>query len=169
MQHAILLRANLVRRRLMGQALRGAAAYFGLLAFQTAAASCLLWVSLPIFRRLISRLGESQELEPLRLATIVGSVVVLQSCYWVRLQRIPIYVPFYNVLIGHLLLFCSRASFFFGGAFFSVTFFRHIPELGALPPFSQGAIKALAIIATLFSLFCYSFELERLGKAIGKL
>lgn len=150
----------------MGQPSRWAAAYGGLLALQTAAASCLFWVILPIFRRMISRLGEPQELEPWRVAAIVGSVVVLQLCYWVRLRLVPIHVPFRNVLIGHLLLFSSRASFFFGGAFFSVVFFRHVPELGALPPFGQGAAKALAIIAILFSLFCYSLELERLGKAI---
>lgn len=150
----------------MGQASRGAAAYFGLLAFQTAAAFCLLWVSLPIFHRLISRLGQAQELEPWRLAIIACSVVVLQSCYWVRLQCVPIHVPFHNILVGHLLLFSSRASFFFGGAFFSVVFFRHVPELSALPPFGQGGTRVLAIITILFSLFCYSLELERLGKAV---
>jgi hypothetical protein len=150
----------------MGQASRWAAAYTGLLVLQTAAASCLSWMILPIFRRMISRLGEPQDFELWRLATVMGRVIVLQVCYWVRLQRVPIYVPFQNVLIGHLLLFSSRASFFFGGAFFSVIFFRHVPELGALPPLGQGFAQALAIIAILFALFCYSLELERLGKAI---
>ena len=150
----------------MGQASRWAAAYGGLLVLQTAAASCLFWMILPIFRRMVARLGEPQNLELWRLATIMGCVIVLQSCYWIRLQRIPIYIPFRNVVVGHLLLFASRASFFFGGAFFSVIFFRHVPELSALPPMSQGIAKALTVLAILFSLFCYSLELERLGKAI---
>ncbi|WP_244479962.1 hypothetical protein [Methylobacterium sp. Leaf94] len=78
----------------------------------------------------------------------------------------PLSVPFRNVLVGHLLLFSSRASFFFGGAFFSVVFFRHLPELEVLPPFGQAVTKGITIIAVLFALFCYSLELERLGKAI---
>ena len=153
----------------MGQPSRWAAAYVGLLILQTAAASSLLWMILPIFQRMISRLGEPQVLELWRLATIMSSVAVLQLCYWMRLQRVPIYVPFQNVLIGHLLMFSSRASFFFGGAFFSLTFFRHVPELDAIPSFGQGSAKAIAIIVILFSLFCYSLELERLGKAIEEL
>ncbi|TXN00056.1 hypothetical protein FV242_23300 [Methylobacterium sp. WL64] len=145
---------------------RWAAAYGGLLILQTAAASCLLWIMLPIFRRMISRLGEPLDLELWRLVTVIGCVTVMQSCYWIRIQRVPIYIPFRNVVVGHLLLFASRASFFFGGAFFSVIFFRHVPELSALPPLGQGFAKALAVLAILFSLFCYSLELERLGKAV---
>ena len=150
----------------MGQLSRWATAYGGLLVLQTAAASCLFWMILPIFRRMVSRLGEPQDLEVWRLATIMGCVIVLQSCYWTRLQRVPICIPFHNVVVGHLLLFASRASFFFGGAFFSVVVFRHVPELSALPPLGQGFAKALAVLAILFALFCYSLELERLGKAI---
>jgi hypothetical protein len=149
----------------MAQSSRGAVAYGALLVLQTAVASSLLWMILPIFRRMVSHLGEPQDLDPWRLAIIGGGVVVLQSCYWVRLRYVPIFVPFRNVLVGHLLLFSSRASFFFGGAFFSVVFFRHVPELGVLPPFGQAAAKGTTIIVILFSLFCYSLELERLGKA----
>lgn len=150
----------------MGQPSRRAATYGGLLILQTAAASCLFWMILPIFRRMVSRFGEPQVLELWRFATIIGCVLVLQSCYWIRLQRVPICIPFHNVVVGHLLLFASRASFFFGGAFFSAIFFRHVPELSALPPLGQGFAKALAVLAILFALFCYSLELERLGKAI---
>ncbi|KQO69207.1 hypothetical protein [Methylobacterium sp. Leaf89] len=132
----------------------------------TSDSSSLLWMILPVFRRMVSRLGEPQDLEPWRHAIIIGGVVVLQSCYWVRLRYVPLSVPFRNVLVGHLLLFSSRASFFFGGAFFSVVFFRHLPELGVLPPFGQAVTKGITIIAVLFALFCYSLELERLGKAI---
>lgn len=145
---------------------RWAAAYGILLVLQTAAASCLLWIMLPIFRRMISRIGEPLDVELWRLATVIGCVTIMQSCYWIRFHRVPVYIPFRNVVVGHLLLFASRASFFFGGAFFSVIFFRHVPELSALPPLGQGFAKALAVLAILFSLFCYSLELERLGKAM---
>lgn len=65
----------------MGQPSRSAAAYGALLILQTTVASSLLWMILPVFRRMVSRLGEPQDLEPWRHAIIIGGVVVLQSCY----------------------------------------------------------------------------------------
>jgi hypothetical protein len=50
-------------------------------------------------------------------------------------------------LVGHLFVFAGRASFFFGGAFFSALFFRHVPELDQLPPLEQGAGKVHRCIA----------------------
>jgi hypothetical protein len=126
----------------------------------------LFWADLPIFLRIASRLGQPQELESWRIAVVAGSVAVLQCCYWTRFRRVSIHVPFQNILIGHLIVFASRVSFFFGGVFFSVVFFRHLPELDVLPPIEQGSTKAFAILTILFSLFCYALELERLGKAI---
>jgi hypothetical protein len=150
----------------MGELSRGPIAYVSLLVVQTAAASCLFWADLPIFLRIASSLGQPQELETWRLAAVAGSVAVLQCCYWIRLQRVSIYAPFQNILIGHLIVFASRVSFFFGGVFFSMVFFRHLPELDVLPLIAQGVTKALAVLTILFSLFCYALELERLGKAI---
>jgi hypothetical protein len=69
-------------------------------------------------------------------------------------------------LVVHLVLFASRVSFFFGGAFFSAVFFDHLPELEVLPPLGQIIIKALYLAVVLFGLFCYSLELKRLGNAI---
>jgi uncharacterized membrane protein YhhN len=63
-------------------------------------------------------------------------------------------------------MFASRASFFFGGALFSAIFFRHIPQLDALPPLGQAIAKTLGVAALLFALFCYSLELERLGRSM---
>lgn len=111
-------------------------------------------------------MGEPQELETWRLAIVAGSVAVLQCCYWTRLRRVSIHIPFQNILVGHLIVFASRVSFFFGGVFFSVVFFRHLPQLDVLPTINQGVTKSLAVLTILFSLFCYALELERLGKAI---
>ena len=105
-------------------------------------------------------------METWRLAVVMGCVAILQCCYWTRLRHVAIHAPIRNVPIGHLLAFASRVSFFFGGASFSVVFFRRLPELDVLPSIGQGSAKALAILAILFSLFCYALELERLGKAI---
>jgi uncharacterized membrane protein YhhN len=70
------------------------------------------------------------------------------------------------MFIAHPVFFAARVSFLFGGAFFSAISFRHLPELGSLPPFGEALIRAVSIVAILFGLFCYSLELDRLGKAI---
>jgi hypothetical protein len=44
-------------------------------------------------------------------------------------------------------------------------FLQAPPELNVFPPFGQIAIKALFLAAVLLGLFCYSLELERLGRA----
>ncbi|ACS59982.1 hypothetical protein Rleg_6951 (plasmid) [Rhizobium leguminosarum bv. trifolii WSM1325] len=69
-------------------------------------------------------------------------------------------------LRGASALLRQRVSFFFGGALFSAIFFRHLPELDALPPFAQACVKSVYVAATLFGLFCYSLELARFGQAV---
>ena len=78
----------------------------------------------------------------------------------------PVTPPFHSVFVAHLLFFASRVSFFFGGALFSAIFFRHLPELDVFPPLGQAVVKLLYVAGVLFGLFCYSLELDRLGKAI---
>ena len=145
---------------------RAALFYAVLLGLQTAAAIFLFWIIFPIFLRLVSNLGAQQELGlPFQLAALSG-VAVLQVCYWTRLRWVPVVAPFRSVVVSHIMLFASRISFFFGGALFSAIFFRHVPQLEALPPMAQGIAKAAGVLAVLFALFCYSLELERLGRAI---
>lgn len=145
---------------------RPAASYLLLLGLQTAAASLLFWTVFPTFQRIVMRSGQPQRLDASMVLAALASVVVLQVCYWVRYRHVPVWAPLRSALLGHLLVFASRASFFFGGALFSAVVFRHIPQLGFLPPLGQGLAEALGLLAVLFSLFCYSLELERLGRAI---
>ncbi|MGZ2383955.1 hypothetical protein [Rhizobium leguminosarum] len=97
---------------------------------------------------------------------VVVSAALLHCFYWIRLKWVPVTSPFHNVFVAHLLFFASRVSFFFGGALFSAIFFRHLPELDALPPFAQACVKSVYVAATLFGLFCYSLELARFGQAV---
>jgi hypothetical protein len=107
--------------------------YMTLLALQTLVATLLIWTTVPVFRRMISNVGEPLETgSGIPVATIVGAIV-LQSCYWIRFYKITVYNPFYSNVASHVVLFAGRASFFFGGALFSVVFFRHIPELSTFP------------------------------------
>jgi hypothetical protein len=139
--------------------------YAVFLFLETALASFLFWTIFPIFRQMIANLGKPQDIQSWQEFSIVLGAVALQCCYWIRYSWLPIYTPFQSVALGHVLLFASRASFFFGGALFSVIFFRHVPELDSLPPAGQALARGACIMGVLFALFCYSLELERLGKA----
>lgn len=142
------------------------AIYLSLVAVQTAAATYLFWVIFPLFRQMVTHIGEPQDLSLLVEIEIILGTFALHCAYWVRYRRIVAEAPFQNAFIGHVVQFAGRASFFFGGALFSVVFFRHVPELDALPPIAQGLTRGLIVIWVLFALFCYSLELDRLGKAI---
>jgi hypothetical protein len=142
------------------------ALYVGLLAVQTAAATFMFWVVFPLFQQLIVQLGEPQELTLPTEVKIISGTLVLQCAYWARYRWIAIWVPFYSALIGHLIQFAGRVSFFFGGALFSVIFFRHLPELDAFPTIGEVASRGFVIFWVLFALFCYSLELDRFGRAM---
>ena len=142
------------------------AAYAVLFLCQTVAAIALIALTLPIFLRMIGNLGTPQELSVWTEITILVDAAFLQCCYWTRYLWVPVYAPFKNVFAGHIFQFLSRTSFLFGGAMFSTIFFRHIPALGVLPAGGQGFVKTAILMLMLFALFCYSLELERLGKSI---
>lgn len=144
----------------------GGRTYALLLAGQSAAALALFWIVFPVFHRIVTHLGERQELPLSQQLGILCSVVILYACYWTRLKYVPVVAPLRSILVGHLCLFASRVSFFFGGALFSTLFFRHLPELEALPPLWGTSVNAFQVGAILFGLFCYSRELERLAISI---
>ena len=146
-----------------------ALAYMALLTAQTVVAGYLLWITVPIFRRLVEHAGEPVQTDANILVAIIGGALILQCCYWVRFRRVPVYAPFKSDVVAHLLLFAGRASFFLGGALFSAIFFRHVPELATFPPLAMLLSKIIAVFGSLFALFCYSLELDRLGRAVAGL
>ena len=145
---------------------RSRAAYLALLGGETLAASAIFWTVFPLFQRLAIRSGQPQQPGIALEATVIAAALLLQGCYWTRYRLVPVWAPLRSPLLGHLLLFAGRASFFFASALFSVVFFRHVPQLSALPPLGTGVAKAAAFLFVLFALFCYALEIERLGRAI---
>ena len=145
---------------------RRKAAYATLLAAQTMAASIIFWMSFPIFQQVVARSGQPQSVPASTIIPVVAAAMVLQVCYWRRYRRVAIWAPVRSAFVGHLLLFAARASFFFGSALFSAIFFRHLPQLDALPPLGQGLAKVVVFMTVLFSLFCYALEVERLGREV---
>jgi hypothetical protein len=145
---------------------RGVAAYLFLLAVQIAGALIFVWKELPAFNQLLQNPGQQLPFLPYDDLTTAGILLVMQIAYWVRLQRVPI--PFHrsNLILSHLFLFLGRLSFIFGGALFSVVFFRHLPALDSEADVVLMAIRGLLLTGALFALFCLTLEVERLGHAI---
>ena len=122
---------------------------------------------IPIFQQVVSRLGETLDIGAETVVAVSSGAITLQCCYWVRFLWVSVPTPYHNVVVAHLLMFASRASFFFGGALFSAVFFRHVPDLATFPPIAEGLVRVTALFGCLFALFCYSLELERLGRAFA--
>jgi hypothetical protein len=142
-------------------------AYLLLLAAQIIGAVFVMWNALPAFGQLVLNPGNQPPSRPYEDASTIGILLVMQATYWYRLLRIPIPFQGSSLVLNHLLLFLGRLSFIFGGALFSVVFFRHLPELDPDINILPMARRGLVLVGTLFALFCVTLELERLGHAIG--
>ena len=141
--------------------------YLLFLAVQTAGAIFVMWNELPAFRQLMRNPGEQAPYGAHEHSWTIAVLLVMQAAYWYRLSRIPIPFQGSSVLLNHLFLFLGRLSFIFGGALFSVVFFRHLPALNSDVDILLMARRGLVLLGTLFALFCIALELERLGNAIG--
>ena len=132
-----------------------------LLAAQTAGAAIVIWNGAPIYRQIVTDASRHQP-QKATLLWAVAAVVMLQSGYWLRLRFHPTLPRWENVVFSHIVLFLGRLSFILAAATFSVVFFLR-PE-GLHLPFS----RVVLLLSVLFSMFCYSLELEWLGKAFHR-
>ena len=66
----------------------------------------------------------------------------------------------HNLLLGHVILFLSRLNFIFAAAVFSAVYLVRFNEL-------EISLWVFVLLSgVLFSIFCYTLELERLGRAL---
>src|SRR6202167_3597696 len=138
---------------------RGVAAYASLLAVQVIGALVFIWKELPAFNQLLQNPGEQLRYIPYDDLTTIGILLVMQVAYWYRLRRVPIPFQGPNLILGHLFLFLGRLSFIFGGALFSVVFFRHLPALDHDADALLMTGRGLQLGGALFTLFCLTLEL----------
>jgi hypothetical protein len=141
--------------------------YLLFLAVQIAGAIFVMWNELPAFRQLVRNPGEQIPYDAHEYSWTIATLILMQAAYWYRLSRIPIPFQDSSLLLSHLFLFLGRLSFIFGGALFSVVFFRHLPALDSDIDILLLARRGLLLAGTLFALFCIALELERLGNALG--
>ena len=133
--------------------------YLFLVAAQTAGAAIVLVNGVPIYRQLVRDFSK-HEPEPGILWWAVAAVALIQFAYWLRVWLQPSLPQSRHVVIGHLAYFVARLSFVFTSSTFAVVFLARYDQLNPSLP------RTLVVLAMLFSLFCYTLELERLAKAL---
>ena len=133
--------------------------YFVLLAMQTIAAAILFWFTIPLFRQALLDPG-SHLPRPENLVWSLLAITLMQAGYWIRHRLRPSLPQLRNALFGYIVLFVARMSFVLATSIFGFVFIVRRPELEI--PTSRYFI----LIIGLFALFCYTQELERLGRAL---
>jgi hypothetical protein len=140
-------------------------AYLVLLAIQISGAMIFIWQELPEFNQLVRNPGQQLPKDTYSDLIAAGIFCVMQISFWCRLLYIPIPAQRSNLFLNHVFLFLGRLSFIFGGAFFVVAVFRHLPGLGQETDAWLAAQRGTILVGCLFALFCTSLEVERLGQA----
>jgi hypothetical protein len=128
---------------------------------ESVGALIILWNGVPIHQRLLMG-NTAQQAGPRVFALGAVAVVLIQSAYWIRLRCLPLLRFKRHLVLGHAIQFLGRLSFVFIGGMFSVVIFTRFEEL------EFSIWKALLLMAVLFSLFCYTLDLDRLGKAFSE-
>ncbi len=134
--------------------------YLLLLAVQTIGTVIIYWNGIPHYRGVAANPGgHVPRLETLEWS--LPSIVVMQIAYWIRHPVVPALPRFIsNAPCGHAVLFVAHLVFDVAVVFFTFVFITRPTE------FQMPALRYVITIAGLFCLFCYSLELERLGKSL---
>jgi len=141
--------------------------YSWLLTTQAIGSAALLSQCYPLYARLLDDPGHVQVYADTPMVTVIASSVTLvQGAHWYRVFKVPLPVRDTRVVLGQLVLFVSRLAFIIASALFSLVLFRHLPEIDFGRNGSGFVWRGLLLLAVLFSVFCFTTELERLGLAL---
>jgi hypothetical protein len=140
--------------------------YALLLVMQTLAAAIILTTMVPIYGAISVGLGHQIAKLPESPVLLISALLLFHCTYWFRLLRVPISVVLHSLALSHLVLFAGRLSFIFGTSFFALVIYRFLPALHDIPDPGRFTLRFCAGLLILFSLYCYSTELERLGVAL---
>ena len=131
---------------------------FGL---ETLGALILLWNGVPLFREVIAD-PASHEPRSETLIWAFASIALIQVGYWAR-HWIGVPMPrFSNAFVGEVLLFLSRLNFVFAASVFSFAF------LTRRAGFYLPTFRSIVAILVMFSVQCYTRELEHWGSALAE-
>ena len=141
--------------RTVGDGLR----YFFLFGMQTIGAAILFWYAVPLFRQVLLDPG-GHVARPENLVWSLSAITLMQAGYWIRHRLRPPLPQLRNALVGYILLFVARMSFVLATSIFGFVFIVRRPE------FQIPTSRYFIVIIVLFALFCYTQELEPLGRAL---
>jgi hypothetical protein len=133
--------------------------YAVLFGTQTIGAIVLFWNGVPHYRRVLAD-PSGHEAEVETLVWSLSSIGLMQVGYWLRFRLHPPLPELLNAVLGHVVLFLGRFAFVFASAVFSLVFLAPRPDFSM--PIGRYALTLLGI----FAVFCYTLELERLGRAL---
>ena len=139
--------------------------YWLLVAAQTVTIAVIVYGFLPIYLRILNLPGHQLDILPQSPPVLIAAVAGFHLAYWFRLTRVPLPKSRPSLFVSHIVLFMSRLSFIFGGAFFALVAFRHLPALSEITNPLMLAMRLLVALVVLFSLFCYALEIERCSEA----
>jgi len=129
-----------------------------LLAIEAAGAITILWHGVPIYRSLLEDTFVQQAHGSV-VGWAIAGIVLIQAPYWLSIFKVfPSLVVPQHIFAGHVVSFLARLNFVFVSGLFAAVVFARGPDLEVVP------WRALVLAAVLFSMFCFSLELERLAK-----
>ena len=132
--------------------------FWCLIAAEAAGSQAILWNGIPIYRRLLSPGTAGAGSQDFALATI--AVIVMQVAHWVAFRLQPQLRFRRNVFLGHVLVFIGELSLFFVNALAVVILFDRGAELDFV------LWKLLLLVAILFAICTYKYQLSTLGESL---
>ena len=134
--------------------------YALLFGVQTVGAVLFFGNAIPHYRRILAD-PASFEARPETLLWALPAIAVMQIGFWIRFRVHPSMPRFTNALLSYIVLFVGRMGFVLATSLFGFVFITQKP--GFHMPMARYAL----FVVGLFAIFCYTQELERLGKALS--
>lgn len=129
-----------------------------LLALEVAGAVTILWHGLPIYRSLLER-TYVEHANGSAVGWAIAGIVLIEGPYWLSTFKVfPSLKVSPHIFAGHVIVFLSRLNFIFVSGLFASLVYARSDEIEFI------AWRAIMLAAVLFSMFCFSLELERLAK-----
>ncbi len=133
--------------------------YWLLLACQSAGVGIILWMGVPIYRRLLLGAPDTGPKLSVTCWALIALALV-QPAYWMARRIPPVVGGGPRPFLGHVVQFLGRLTIIYVGGMFAAVFYVRYHEL------QLAFWREAMLIAILFSVFCYTKELERLGQAL---
>jgi len=134
--------------------------FWVLFAAQALGAAIILRAVVPLYRELALHGADPRDGPSVRLWAIAG-LAIIHLAYWKAWHSFKNVTLPRQILLAHLFQFAARLNFVFAGAMFSVAYFAR-PEHIVFQFF-----RCLLLLCILFSIFCFSLQLERIANAFA--